>query len=79
MGKINTLLSLDGESEFKRRLQDITNNLKTLDKQLGEASAKFSMSSDKQRLTSETAANLSKQLDLLRQKQDLLKAAVQRA
>lgn len=79
MGKINTLLSLDGESEFKRRLQDITNNLKTLDKQLGEASAKFSMSSDKQRLSSETAANLSKQLDLLRQKQDLLKAAVQRA
>ena len=79
MGKINTLLSLDGESEFKRRIQDITNNLKTLDKQLGEASAKFSMSSDKQRLSSETAANLSKQLDLLRQKQDLLKAAVQRA
>ena len=79
MGKINTLLSLDGESEFKRRIQDITNNLKTLDKQLGEASAKFSMSSDKQRLTSETASNLSKQLDLLRQKQDLLKAAVQRA
>lgn len=79
MGKINTLLSLDGESEFKRRIQDITNNLKTLDKQLGEATAKFSMSSDKQRLSSETAANLSKQLDLLRQKQDLLKAAVQRA
>lgn len=79
MGKINTLLSLDGESEFKRRIQDITNNLKTLDKQLGEASAKFSMSSDKQRLTSETAANLSKQLDLLRQKQDLLRNAVQRA
>lgn len=79
MGKINTLLSLDGESDFKRKLQDITQNLKTLDKQLAEATSKFSMSSDKMRLNSETAANLTKQLDFLRQKQDLLKAAVQRA
>jgi TP901 family phage tail tape measure protein len=79
MGKINTLLSLDGESDFKRKLQDINNNLKTLDKQLGEAATKFSMSSDKMRLNSETAANLTKQLDFLRQKQDLLRAAVQRA
>lgn len=79
MGKINTLLSLDGESDFKRKIQDITQNLKTLDKQLAEAASKFSMSSDKMRLNSETAANLTKQLDFLRQKQDLLKAAVQRA
>ena len=79
MGKINTLLSLDGESDFKRKLQDITNNLKTLDKQLGEAAAKFSMSSDKMRLNSEMASNLTKQLDFLRQKQDLLRSAVQRA
>ena len=79
MGKINTLLSLDGESDFKRKLQDITNNLKTLDKQLGEAAAKFSMSSDKMRLNSEMAQNLTKQLDFLRQKQDLLRSAVQRA
>lgn len=79
MGKINTLLSLDGESDFKRKIQDITQNLKTLDKQLAEATSKFSMSSDKMRLNSETAANLTKQLDFLRQKQDLLKAAVQRA
>lgn len=79
MGKINTLLSLDGESDFKRKIQDITQNLKTLDKQLAEATSKFSMSSDKMRLNTETAANLTKQLDFLRQKQDLLKAAVQRA
>lgn len=79
MGKINTLLSLDGESDFKRKLQDINNNLKTLDKQLGEAAAKFSMSSDKMRLNSEMAQNLTKQLDFLRQKQDLLRSAVQRA
>jgi TP901 family phage tail tape measure protein len=79
VGKINTLLSLDGESDFKRKLQDITNNLKTLDKQLGEAAAKFSMSSDKMRLNSEMASNLTKQLDFLRQKQDLLRSAVQRA
>lgn len=79
MGKINTLLSLDGESDFKRKLTDITNNLKTLDKQLSEAASKFTMSSDKMRLNAETAANLTKQLDFLRQKQDLLKAAVQRA
>lgn len=79
MGKINTLLSLDGESDFKRRLADITNNLKTLDKQLGEAASKFTMSSDKMKLNTETTTNLTKQLDLLRQKQDLLRAAVQRA
>lgn len=79
MGKINTLLSLDGESDYKRRLADITNNLKTLDKQLGEAASKFTMSSDKMKLNTETTTNLTKQLDLLRQKQDLLRAAVQRA
>lgn len=79
MGKINTLLSLDGESDFKRKLVDINNNLKTLDKQLAEAAAKFTMSSDKMKLNSERAANLTKQLDFLRQKQDLLKNAVQRA
>lgn len=79
MGKINTLLSLDGESDFKRKIQDITQNLKTLDKQLAEATSKFSMSSDKMRLNSEMAQNLTKQLDFLRQKQDLLRSAVQRA
>lgn len=79
MGKINTLLSLDGESDFKRKIQDITQNLKTLDKQLAEAASKFSMSSDKMRLNSEMASNLTKQLDFLRQKQDLLRSAVQRA
>ena len=76
MGSINTLLSLNGESEFKRQITSINNNLKTLDKALSETASLFSQESDKMKLTTATSQNLERQLDYLRQKQSLLNQAV---
>lgn len=76
MGNINTLLSLNGESEFKRQITSINNNLKTLDKALSETASLFSQESDKMKLTTATSQNLERQLDYLRQKQSLLNQAV---
>ena len=76
MGNINTLLSLDGESEFRRQLNFITQNLKTLDKALTETAAMFANEADKMKLTSQTSQNLERQLDLLKNKQTLLNSAV---
>ena len=76
MGNINTLLSLDGESEFRRQLNFINQNLKTLDKALTETAAMFANEADKMKLTSQTSQNLERQLDLLKNKQTLLNGAV---
>lgn len=76
MGIINTLLSLDGESEFRRQLNFINQNLKTLDKALTETAAMFANEADKMKLTSQTSQNLERQLDLLKNKQTLLNGAV---
>ena len=76
MGNINTLLSLDGESEFRRQLNFINQNLKTLDKALTETAAMFVNEADKMKLTSQTSQNLERQLDLLKNKQTLLNGAV---
>lgn len=76
MGNINTLLSLDGESEFRRQLNFINQNLKTLDKALTETAAMFANEADKMKLTSQTSQNLERQLDLLKNKQTLLNSAV---
>lgn len=76
MGNINTLLSLNGESEFKRQIASINNNLTTLDKALKETASLFTQESDKMKLTAATSQNLERQLDLLRQKQSLLNQAV---
>ena len=76
MGNINTLLSLDGESEFRRQLNFITQNLKTLDKALTETAAMFANEADKMKLTSQTSQLLERQLDLLKNKQTLLNSAV---
>lgn len=76
MGNINTLLSLDGESEFRRQLNFINQNLKTLDKALTETAAMFANEADKMKLTSQTSQNLERQLNLLKNKQTLLNGAV---
>ena len=76
MGTINTMLTLDGESEFKRRINEINNNLKTLDKELTAIGEKFANSSNKMQKNGEVSANLSKQLEFLREKQTMLKGAV---
>ena len=79
MGRINTLLSLDGESQFKRALHDINNNLKTLGKEFTAMTSDLSGMTNKMDLTTRTPDNLKNQLDLLSRKHDLLSAAVQRA
>ncbi|MBO6032162.1 MAG: phage tail tape measure protein, partial [Prevotella sp.] len=76
MGNINTLLSLNGESEFKRQITAINNNLTTLDKALKETASLFTQESDRMKLTTATSQNLERQLDLLRQKQQMLNQAV---
>ena len=79
MGRINTLLSLDGETNFKRALHDINNNLKTLDKEFTSLQSDLSGTTNKMDLATRTSENLKNQLSFLTQKHDLLTAAVQRA
>lgn len=79
MGRINTLLSLDGETQFKRALHDINNNLKTLGKEFTAMQTDLSGMTNKMDQTTRTSDNLKNQLDLLARKHDLLSAAVQRA
>lgn len=79
MGRINTLLSLDGEAQFKRALHDINNNLKTLGKEFTSLQSDLSGTTNKMDLATRTSENLKNQLDFLARKHDLLTAAVQRA
>ena len=79
MGRINTLLSLDGESQFKRALHDINNNLKTLGKEFSALTSDLSGMTNKMDLATRTSDNLKNQIDFLTRKHDLLTAAVQRA
>ena len=76
MGHISTLLTLDGETAFKKSLQQINQNLKTLEKDLGSVSSMFVDESNKMQKNAAMSTNLSSQLDLLAQKERLLTSAV---
>jgi hypothetical protein len=58
MGRINTLLSLDGEAQFKRALHDINNNLKTLGKEFTSLQSDLSGTTNKMDLATRTSENL---------------------
>ena len=79
MGHISTFLTLDGESAFKKSLQQINQNLKTLEKDLGSVSTSFVDQSNKMQKNAAMNTNLSGQLDLLAQKERLLTSAVANA
>lgn len=76
MGKISTMLALDGEANFRRQLNLINANLKTLEKELNATSSQFAVGSGKMQQQTNIAANYSKQLEFLAAKEDLLKKAV---
>ena len=79
MGKIQSMLALDGESQFRRQLNLINANLKTLDKELQATSTQFAVGSAKMNQSSQVAYNYSKQMEFLTAKQDILKKAVANA
>ena len=79
MGHISTLLSVDGESAFKRALNDIVRQLKTLDKDLTATQTRFTTQDTKMKQSSDILLNYGNQITLLSQKQELLKGAVERA
>lgn len=76
MGKISTMLALDGEAQFRRQLNLINQNLKTLDKELQATSSQFAVGSGKMKQQADIAANYGKQLEFLRAKEDMLSKAV---
>lgn len=76
MGKISTMLALDGEANFRRQLNLINANLKTLEKELNATATQFTVGSGKMQQQTNIAANYSKQLEFLAAKEDLLKKAV---
>lgn len=76
MGRINTLLSLDGEAEFRHQLNLINANLKTLDAELKATSSEFTTESGKMQQNTKMLANLSQQLEFLRAKESILTDAV---
>ena len=76
MGHISTFLTLDGETAFRKSLQQINTQLKTLEKDLGSVSTMFVDESNKMQKNAAMSSNLSNQLDLLTRKQYLLTSAV---
>ena len=79
MGKINTMLSLDGEAQFRRQLNLINQNLKTLEKELQATSSELAVGSGKMKQNADISANYSKQLEFLKAKYDVLTKAVSSA
>ena len=71
MGHISTLLSVDGESAFKRALNDIVRQLKTLDKDLTATQTRFTTQDTKMKQSSDILLNYGNQITLLSQKQEL--------
>lgn len=79
MGNINTMLAVNGEAEFRRQLNLINSNLKTLEKELQATSTQFAVGSQKMQQATNIAANYGKQLEFLKAKQDVLKGALSNA
>lgn len=79
MGKISTMLALDGETQFRRQLNLINQNLKTLDKELQTISSEFTVTGSKMQQSMATTANYSKQIELLTAKENMLKTAIANA
>lgn len=79
MGKISTLLTLDGDSEFKRKLKEINERLTTLGKQEKALSSDLVDQSMKMQQAAKVMANLGNQLDLLKTKQGVLSQALRNA
>lgn len=79
MGKISTLLTLDGDSEFKRKLKEINERLATLGKQEKALSSELVDQSMKMQQAAKVMANLGNQLDLLKTKQGVLSQALRNA
>lgn len=76
MGSINTLLSLDGESEFRRQLNLINANLKTLESELKATASEFVTESGQLQHNTKLITNYSKQIEFLKAKEDVLQQAV---
>lgn len=79
MGKISTLLTLDGDSEFKRKLKEINERLTTLGKQEKALTSDLVDQSMKMQQSAKVMSNLGNQLDLLNTKHGLLSQALRNA
>lgn len=79
MGNINTMLSLDGEANFRRQLNLINTNLKTLEKELTATSSEFAKGAQKMQQNAQIQTNLTRQTEALTSKQNILKNAVMSA
>ena len=56
MGSINTMLTLDGESQFRRALNNINAGLKTLEKELDATSTDFVTAAGKMNQSTQISA-----------------------
>lgn len=79
MGKISTLLTLDGDTEFKKKLRDINERLTTLGKQEKALTSDLVDQTMKMQQSSKVMANLGTQLDLLKTKHGFLSQALRNA
>ena len=79
MGKISTLLTLDGDSEFKRKLKEINERLTTLGKLEKALTSDLVDQSMKMQQSAKVMENLSNQLGLLNTKHGLLSQALRNA
>ena len=79
MGKISTLLTLDGETEFKRKLREINERLTTLGKQEKSLTTDLVDQSMQMQQNAKVMSNLGTQLDLLKTKHGMLSQALRGA
>lgn len=77
MGKIQSMLTLDGESEYKRQLSLINASLKTLEKELQATSSQLVTEGNRLKQTTDLSTNYGRQMDFLKSKQEILRKAMQ--
>lgn len=77
MGSINTMLTLDGESGFRRAINNINAQLKTFGAELTKISTELDSTENKQQKFAATQEKLKTILDTLKEKEKVLVNAVQ--
>lgn len=77
MGTINTMLTLDGESGFRRALNNINAQLKAFGAELSQISSEFDSTENKQQKFAATQEKLKTILETLKEKEKVLVNAVQ--
>lgn len=76
---IGPRIGIDGEAEFRRQIQNVSQQVKTLGSEMGAVAAKFSSADDAEEKNAKTAKLLSEQISAQQKKLELLRDGLQKS